>query len=100
MVKFTASTEAGVPVIGLGLSRANCDLLLEGRPIAINAADLGLAALEIIIFAGLDETTLRQQLEKMGAITERTVVHEDIGPLHPTTTLSVRKRKAECPSAP
>jgi hypothetical protein len=47
--------ETGRPVLGIGLTRENCDMLLEGRDIAFTAG-----ALEIYIFARETELDLLQ----------------------------------------
>lgn len=43
MIKFTGLTPEGARLIGLGLSRANCELLLQHKPIRIDlVADLNI----------------------------------------------------------
>lgn len=51
-------------LVVLGLSRKNCEKLLEGKPISIDGgAELGIPGLRILIMAGEDEETLAAQLE-------------------------------------
>lgn len=65
-------------VIGLGLSRRNTELLLEGKPIRVNAAEMipkdGKLA-EILLFAGEDEQTMAKWFEEF--IGPDTRVHVD-----------------------
>lgn len=71
MIKFLAERD-GRPMIGLGLSRANCKKLLEGKPIFIDLQvmmidvksipDLNQAT--ILIFGGETEESMQREIEK------------------------------------
>lgn len=54
-------------MIGIGLSRLNCEKLLAGMPIIINVRDLGVPIpLEIAIMGGEDENSIAADLERAG----------------------------------
>lgn len=70
MIKFLA-TKDGRPMLGFGLSRANCEKLLEGKPIFI---DLKVMLMEsgdfpplneatVLIFAGESEASMQGEIE-------------------------------------
>lgn len=68
MIKFIGERE-GRPMLGLGLSRLNCEKLLDGNPIFI---DLKVMAFEsrvdlndatVLIFAGETEEAMLAELE-------------------------------------
>jgi hypothetical protein len=66
MLKFKAG-----PLIGLGLSRANINLLLEGKPIRIYQKDVDPKAdpnAQIAIMFGETEETLFNELKAAGFI--------------------------------
>lgn len=66
MIKFTATTQKG-HLVGLGLSRLNCELLLAGQPIVVDARKLGLPfALDILICGGETEFAIQEELERQG----------------------------------
>lgn len=46
MVKFSGTTEGGGRLIGIGLSRRNCELLLAGQPISFSLRELGLRVVD------------------------------------------------------
>jgi hypothetical protein len=77
MIKFVADTEGGGRLIGLGLSRGNCERLLAHKPISIDMRkDLRLPWKgEILLLADENEKALRHSLRNF--ITEETIVHED-----------------------
>lgn len=54
MIKFFAEKE-GRPMIGLGLSRGNCEKLLEGKPIFI---DLKVMLMDIEEVPDINEATI------------------------------------------
>lgn len=54
MIKFLG-TRAGRPLLGFGLSRANCEKLLEGRPIFI---DPKVMLMDVEKLPDLNEATL------------------------------------------
>ena len=69
MVKFTGTNQAGQPVLGLGLSRGNLNRLLEGKPIVLKPADVGLDWTgEIVIFAGQTEQAMIHMLSRAGVL--------------------------------
>lgn len=66
MIKFIGHCkDSGNPVVGIGLSRINCDRLLAGEPILLTPESLGLP-LEIYIFGGETENSMYEELEKKG----------------------------------
>ena len=72
MVKFSGTNESGGPVLGIGLSRANCDRLLEGNPIAFTTDSMaGLPALELLLFAGETDDDMARTMLGGGAVTLR-----------------------------
>lgn len=78
MIKFTMNGEGGARIIGLGLSRANCDRLLDHQPIHIDLRkDLHLPWKgAIVILAGETEKDMQDALREF--ITEDTIiVHVD-----------------------
>ncbi len=78
MVKFTVAGKNGKVLVGLGLSRANVERLQGGQPIIVRFGDLGLpglGAVEIAIFAGEDEASIRRDLAEL--IGPKTVVVDD-----------------------
>ena len=77
MVKFSATNETGGPVLGIGLSRENCDRLLEGNPITFTTDSMaGLPALELLLFAGATDDEMAAIMLGIGAVTPEQV-HED-----------------------
>jgi hypothetical protein len=77
MIKFVADTEGGGRLIGLGLSRGNCERLLAHKPISIDLRkDLQLPWKgAILLLADETEKALRHSLREF--INEETVVHVD-----------------------
>jgi hypothetical protein len=77
MIKFIGETQDGGRLIGIGLSRSNCDKLLEHHPIRINLrTDLNIPWRgEILIIAGESEATLTEELSPL--IGPETVVTGD-----------------------
>lgn len=66
MIKFTAEGEKG-KILGIGLSRLNCERLLEGKPITLDTQSLGLPfKLNIIIIGGETEFAITAELERNG----------------------------------
>jgi len=86
MIKFLGECD-GRTMIGLGLSRGNCQRLLEGKPILIDlkammaevepddVADLNDAT--ILIFGGEDETHMQQMLERGTLRIPRVLKHHE-----------------------
>jgi hypothetical protein len=75
MIKFLAERD-GRPMIGLGLSRGNCEKLLAGKPIFIdlkvmlmNVAELpDLNEATILIFGGETEESMQAELKQAGPL--------------------------------
>lgn len=72
MIKFSGTNrDTNTPLLGIGLSRANCEALLAGRPIRFSTLGMeGLPTVEILIMAGETETTMARELVEMGAISQ------------------------------
>lgn len=68
MVKFSAQ-EGDKLVIGLGLSRANCERLLEGIPIMVEVEEM-IPTLRMIVFlfAGETEETMYDEMRQGGVL--------------------------------
>lgn len=68
MIKFTAKSTAAGTIIGLGLSRLNCERLIDGKPIVINTKrDLGTPyEITILLCGGEDEKSIVADLERQG----------------------------------
>lgn len=49
-----------------GLSAKNIELLMEGKPIAIDLKDLGYEEGSVLIFYGRTEADMKQQLDEAG----------------------------------
>lgn len=71
MIKFSGTNpETGHPLLGIGLSKENCDRLLEGQPIMFPAANMaGLPAIDVFIMGGTDESTMLSDMLKAGVVT-------------------------------
>lgn len=66
MIRATGkSGKDGRPVLVIGLSRRNCERLLEGDPIPFDAAPWGVDA-HIVIVAGETEEAITQDFRKHG----------------------------------
>jgi len=80
VIKFTVRRRDGVTVVGLGLSRANCERLLLDQPVPVNLRDLNLTgedagAVELLIFAGETEAAMADRMRRLHLIGPETVVH-------------------------
>jgi hypothetical protein len=75
MVKFTATTRDVRKLIGFGLSRANIEKLMAGRPILIVGEVIGEAHREFLIFFGETEAAMRDMMAD--CITPETITHGD-----------------------
>jgi hypothetical protein len=67
MVKATAITDRGARLVIIGLSRANCELLLAGKPIAFQGSDVSLdtePATNFLLVAGETEDAIAEELKK------------------------------------
>ena len=85
---LTKATGSGEQLVILGLSRLNCEKLLEGRPIHIELSLLGLpTTLEVLLVGGETEEAIRLELEK-GLAGEKSSIKEpetdDAPPFTPT----------------
>lgn len=79
MIKFTATLPDGRRLVGLGLSRANCERLLADQPIVVDTQiQLGLPWRgEILLFAGESEAALVRRLDELGVVGPETVIHRE-----------------------
>lgn len=77
MIKF-AGTHDHRLTIGLGLSRANCERLMMGKPIAFNLQDMNpkFPDLTIMLLGGETEEAIKDELVKAGKITPQTTIKE------------------------
>ena len=80
MIKFSATnTETGQPILGIGLSRANCDKLLAGQPILFDTSAMeGLPDLAVYIMAGETEEDMALEMYNLGAVSKEQI-KEDPG---------------------
>lgn len=68
MIKFTGVRE-GKEFVGIGLSRANCSKLLEGKPILVDLRKIGAHNTEeLFIMAGESEQEMQDELARMGLL--------------------------------
>jgi hypothetical protein len=74
MIRFLASSVAGAPVVGLGLSDDNVERLRAGQPIYVRLRDLlPDSDIELLIFAaGLSEVAMIEHLAGLLGPTTRT----------------------------
>ncbi len=67
MLKMLARGADGRKVVILGLSRKNTELLLEGRPIAVDTRELGVADGPVVfIYGGETESAMEAELRSAG----------------------------------
>lgn len=85
MFQFKATDAGGHPIVGLGLSEANVELLRAGRPILVDLWPRFGLAMKLCICWGQTEQHLYDQFKQGGLIGPDTVEHRDDGPPHPTT---------------
>jgi hypothetical protein len=65
MIKARATGKDGKPIFILGLSRGNTDLLLQGKPIAIDSSMYGIPnGPHIFILGGETEAAIQAELAK------------------------------------
>ena len=78
MVKFCGvDTERQRPVLGIGLSRENCDRLLEGQPILFDTANMtGFPDLTVCIIAGENELSIAASVLEAGCIREEQILED------------------------
>lgn len=80
MLKFVSIRPDGAPVLFLGLSQANLDLLPDDKPIRVVLAELNLdlsRLAEVVIFAGATEAEMMDQLAGAGLIGPHTDLRVD-----------------------
>ena len=60
MIKFSAvNHESGLPVLGIGLTRAECEGLLQGQPLQFTTENMpSLAAIEVFVMGGATEADM------------------------------------------
>jgi hypothetical protein len=78
VVKFCGvDTERQRPVLGIGLSRENCDRLLEGQPILFDTANMtGFPDLTVCIIAGENELSIAASVLEAGCIREEQILED------------------------
>lgn len=66
MLKAMVQKADGGHLVILGLSRRNCELLLEGKPIRVKASDVGIpeSTDEIWLMGGESEEAIKAELAK------------------------------------
>jgi hypothetical protein len=68
MIKFRGE-DNGKPLVGIGLSRKNCERLLAGDPIKFNLREVGLPLdIEVLVFAGETEQSMYEQFKARGLV--------------------------------
>ena len=68
MIKFAGNTTNDTPVLGIGLSRENCDRLLEGQPIRFTTEFMqGIPVLEVFIMGGETEADMMNDMLRADA---------------------------------
>lgn len=63
MLKMILPSDKG-KVIGFGLSRKNCELLLAGKPIFFKGEEVGEAGKFFVIIAGETEEAILEEMNK------------------------------------
>ena len=78
MIKFAGNdTQTGRPVLGIGLSRDNCDRLLEGQPILFDTANMtGFPDLTVCIIAGETEESMAASMVDAGCIRQEQILED------------------------
>ena len=76
MIKFAGSdTQTGRPVLGIGLSRENCDRLLEGQPILFDTANMtDFPDFTVCIIAGETDESMAASLVDAGCIRQEQIL--------------------------
>lgn len=67
MIKVRASL-GGADTVFLGLEKANIDMLLEGKPILVSGAELGLPGVQVVILAGQTKAEILNDLRAIGVL--------------------------------
>ncbi|HLL68856.1 MAG TPA: hypothetical protein VK453_24550 [Micromonosporaceae bacterium] len=68
MIKAQIIDVFGRPTMFIGLSRANCERLLAGKPITVNGGDIGMDGVIVNLFAGETEERMVTALEEAGLV--------------------------------
>jgi len=72
MIKFHGTATDGGELIGIGLSRKNCERLLAGKPIHFKLEDMAGSGLtlkgEVLIVGGETEQSITDELHRAGAL--------------------------------
>lgn len=72
MIKFHGTGPDGGEMLGIGLSRKNCERLLAGKPIEFRLEDMQHSTLSwkgsVVIIAGETEEAMALALQEMGAL--------------------------------
>jgi hypothetical protein len=78
MLKFSAhNRESDRPVLGIGLSRNNCDRLLAGQPIQFTTANMpGMPPMEVFIMAGETEYEMTHKLLTAGVLSKDQILED------------------------
>ena len=78
MVKFSGSDKtSGSPVLGIGLSRENCEKILDNQMILFNTQNMpGLPQLEVCVFGGETEEDMEKTLLLTGVLTPEQIVED------------------------
>ncbi len=65
MIKFRAEYPSKAAIIGLGLSKENCQRLMADQIIIVNLRELGIDTdVEVILFGGKTEDEMKTRLSK------------------------------------
>lgn len=65
MIKMSADTKDNRKLVMLGLSFINITKLLEGQPIRVRGNDVNVPGIDIVLFAGEDEDTMKTELASL-----------------------------------
>lgn len=72
MIKFHGESEGGRHLLGIGLSRKNCEKLLAGQPIHFSIDEMEGSGLpwkgDVLIIAGETEQAMTDDFHRMGAL--------------------------------
>lgn len=92
MIKFAAeSTDTKRPVIGIGLTRQNCEQILNGDTIQFSTTHLpGIPLMDVFIMAGEDEIEMTRAMISTGFLHPQDV-QEDVTLADPTVRPADKK---------
>ena len=62
LIRFRGVSHRGKKLIGFGLSRKNCELLLAHKPIQFDGAEFGLPDIDFIITGGETEESIWKEI--------------------------------------